>query len=49
MMSLTGDQGTQPYRAGIALFDVITGLHAAIGILGPCTTRTRPVRASWWS
>lgn len=34
MMSLTGDQGTQPYRAGIALFDVITGLHAAIGILG---------------
>lgn len=34
MMSLTGDQDTQPYRAGIALFDVITGLHAAIGILG---------------
>lgn len=34
MMSLTGDQGTQPYRAGIALFDVITGLHAAIGVLG---------------
>ncbi len=34
MMSLTGDQETQPYRAGIALFDVITGLHAAIGILG---------------
>ena len=34
MMSLTGDQDTQPYRAGMALFDVITGLHAAIGILG---------------
>lgn len=34
MMSLTGDQDTQPYRAGIALFDVITGLHAAIGVLG---------------
>ncbi|WP_371875917.1 CaiB/BaiF CoA transferase family protein [Pseudarthrobacter sp. SSS035] len=34
MMSLTGDQDTQPFRAGVALFDVITGLHAAIGILG---------------
>jgi crotonobetainyl-CoA:carnitine CoA-transferase CaiB-like acyl-CoA transferase len=34
MMSLTGDQDTQPFRAGMALFDVITGLHAAIGILG---------------
>ena len=34
MMSLTGSQDGQPYRAGVALFDVITGLHAAIGILG---------------
>ena len=34
MMSLTGSQHGEPYRAGVALFDVITGLHAAIGVLG---------------
>lgn len=34
MMSLTGSQHGEPYRAGVALFDVITGLHAAVGILG---------------
>ncbi|MGQ1838544.1 CaiB/BaiF CoA transferase family protein [Kocuria turfanensis] len=34
MMSLTGSQDGEPYRAGVALFDVITGLHAATGILG---------------
>jgi crotonobetainyl-CoA:carnitine CoA-transferase CaiB-like acyl-CoA transferase len=33
MMSLTGGQDTEPYRAGMAIFDVITGLHASIGIL----------------
>jgi crotonobetainyl-CoA:carnitine CoA-transferase CaiB-like acyl-CoA transferase len=34
MMSLTGSQHGEPYRAGVALFDVITGVHAATGILG---------------
>lgn len=34
MMSITGGQDTEPYRAGLAVFDVITGLHASIGILG---------------
>lgn len=34
MMSLTGSQHGAPYRAGVALFDVITGLHAAVGVLG---------------
>jgi crotonobetainyl-CoA:carnitine CoA-transferase CaiB-like acyl-CoA transferase len=34
MMSLTGGQDTEPYRAGLAMFDVITGLHAGMGILG---------------
>jgi crotonobetainyl-CoA:carnitine CoA-transferase CaiB-like acyl-CoA transferase len=33
LMSLTGDPGGEPYRAGVAVFDVIAGLHAAIGIL----------------
>ncbi|EXF25699.1 carnitine dehydratase [Nesterenkonia sp. AN1] len=34
MMSLTGSESGEPYRAGVALFDVITGLHAVSGILG---------------
>src|SRR5690606_14339141 len=34
MMSLTGSQHGEPYRAGVALFDVITGPHASTGILG---------------
>jgi crotonobetainyl-CoA:carnitine CoA-transferase CaiB-like acyl-CoA transferase len=33
LMSLTGDAEGPPYRAGISAFDVITGLHTAIGIL----------------
>jgi len=33
LMSLTGDPAGPPYRAGISLFDVICGLHAAVGIL----------------
>ena len=33
LMSLTGDPGGPPYRAGISVFDVMAGLHAAIGIL----------------
>ncbi|MUL43764.1 CoA transferase [Streptomonospora sp. PA3] len=33
LMSLTGDADGPPYRAGISVFDVITGLHASIGVL----------------
>jgi crotonobetainyl-CoA:carnitine CoA-transferase CaiB-like acyl-CoA transferase len=33
LMSLTGDAAGPPYRAGISLFDVMAGLHTAIGIL----------------
>ena len=33
LMSLTGDPGGPAFRAGISVFDVMTGLHAAIGIL----------------
>jgi crotonobetainyl-CoA:carnitine CoA-transferase CaiB-like acyl-CoA transferase len=32
-MSLTGDSDGEPYRAGVALFDVMAGLHATIGVL----------------
>ncbi len=33
LMSLTGDAGGPPYRSGISVFDVMTGLHSAVGIL----------------
>jgi crotonobetainyl-CoA:carnitine CoA-transferase CaiB-like acyl-CoA transferase len=33
LMSLTGDPGGDPYRAGVAVFDVMAGLHATVGIL----------------
>lgn len=33
LMSLTGDPQSPAYRSGVAVFDVITGLHAAIGVL----------------
>ncbi|MFD6950368.1 carnitine dehydratase [Nocardiopsis sp. TSRI0078] len=33
LMSLTGDPDGTPYRAGISVFDVMAGNHAAIGIL----------------
>ncbi|HBW19940.1 MAG TPA: carnitine dehydratase, partial [Actinobacteria bacterium] len=33
LMSLTGDAGGEPYRAGVAVFDVISGLQATIGVL----------------
>jgi len=33
LMSLTGDPDGSPFRAGISVFDVVTGLHATIGIL----------------
>lgn len=33
LMSLTGSPGEAPYRAGVAVVDVITGMHACIGIL----------------
>ena len=33
LMSLTGDPDGAPYRAGISVFDVMAGLHSAVGIL----------------
>jgi crotonobetainyl-CoA:carnitine CoA-transferase CaiB-like acyl-CoA transferase len=39
LMSLTGDPGGEPFRAGISVTDVITGLHAVIGILAALNVR----------
>jgi crotonobetainyl-CoA:carnitine CoA-transferase CaiB-like acyl-CoA transferase len=41
LMSLTGDPAGPAYRCGIAIFDVIAGLHAAIGILAALNHRNR--------
>jgi crotonobetainyl-CoA:carnitine CoA-transferase CaiB-like acyl-CoA transferase len=39
LMSLTGDAAGPPYRAGVAVFDVMAGLHATIGILAALNHR----------
>jgi crotonobetainyl-CoA:carnitine CoA-transferase CaiB-like acyl-CoA transferase len=44
LMSLTGDPEGEPYRAGISVTDVITGLHATIGILAALNVRQQTGR-----
>jgi crotonobetainyl-CoA:carnitine CoA-transferase CaiB-like acyl-CoA transferase len=39
LMSLTGDADGPPFRAGISLFDVMSGLHTAIGVLAALNLR----------
>ncbi len=39
LMSLTGAPESEPYRAGISVFDVMAGLHATIGILAAVNLR----------
>jgi crotonobetainyl-CoA:carnitine CoA-transferase CaiB-like acyl-CoA transferase len=39
LMSLTGDPDGPAYRSGISVFDVMSGLHAAIGILAALNHR----------
>ncbi len=39
LMSLTGSPDGPPYRAGISVFDVIAGLHTAVGILAALNHR----------
>lgn len=39
LMSLTGDADGPAYRAGISVFDVMTGLHATVGILAALRQR----------
>jgi crotonobetainyl-CoA:carnitine CoA-transferase CaiB-like acyl-CoA transferase len=41
LMSLQGDEDGPPYRAGIAVFDVMSGLQTAIGILAALDHRRR--------
>jgi crotonobetainyl-CoA:carnitine CoA-transferase CaiB-like acyl-CoA transferase len=44
LMSVTGEPGREPVKAGVALLDVITGLQAAIGILAALHERERTGR-----
>ena len=44
LMSVTGDPGGEPFRAGVAVFDVIAGLHATIGILAALNVRNETGR-----
>lgn len=41
LMSLTGDPDGPAYRAGVAVFDVMTGLHGMIGVLAALHQRQR--------
>ncbi len=41
LMSLQGDADGPPYRAGVAVFDVISGLQTAIGVLAALDHRRR--------
>jgi crotonobetainyl-CoA:carnitine CoA-transferase CaiB-like acyl-CoA transferase len=38
-MSLTGEPDGEPYRAGVALFDIMAGMHATIGVLSALNHR----------
>jgi crotonobetainyl-CoA:carnitine CoA-transferase CaiB-like acyl-CoA transferase len=40
LMSLTGSPDGPPYRAGISVFDVMTGMHSGLGILAALHHRT---------
>jgi crotonobetainyl-CoA:carnitine CoA-transferase CaiB-like acyl-CoA transferase len=41
LMSVTGEPGGAPVKAGVALLDVVTGLQATIGILAALAERER--------
>jgi crotonobetainyl-CoA:carnitine CoA-transferase CaiB-like acyl-CoA transferase len=41
LMSVTGDADGSPFRAGVAVFDVITGLHATVAIVAALHHRER--------
>src|SRR3954447_24397766 len=41
LMSITGTPGGEPTKVGVALVDVLTGLHATVGILAALRERER--------
>ncbi len=47
LMSVTGDPGGEPMRAGYAVTDLAAGLHAAVGILVALRERDRTGEGRW--
>jgi crotonobetainyl-CoA:carnitine CoA-transferase CaiB-like acyl-CoA transferase len=47
LMSVTGEPDGEPTKAGVALVDVITGLHATVGILAALRHRDRTGEGQW--
>ncbi|MFD6814228.1 CaiB/BaiF CoA transferase family protein [Enteractinococcus coprophilus] len=41
LMDITGEPESHGQKAGVAIFDVVTGLHATVGILGALQERQR--------
>lgn len=41
LMSITGDEGGPGYKPGVALMDVICGLHGTVGVLAALEARAR--------
>ncbi len=47
LMSLTGELGGPPMKAGVALTDILTGLYACNGILAALHQRSNTGRGQW--
>ena len=47
LMSVTGPAPGQPVKAGVAVVDVLTGLHATVGILAALRDRERTGQGQW--
>jgi len=47
LMSITGEPGRGPMRVGIPIADIVTGLHAALGILVALVERTTSNQGQW--
>ena len=47
LMSITGEPGRGPMRVGIPIADIVTGLHAALGILVALLERATSTRGQW--
>jgi formyl-CoA transferase len=47
LMSITGEPGRGPMRVGIPIADIVTGLHAALGILVALIERQTSNEGQW--
>jgi formyl-CoA transferase len=47
LMSVTGEPGRGPMRVGIAIADIMTGMHAALGILVAIIERQKSDQGQW--